>query len=69
MTSQGADKMISRSGVEIKVCGSSKSRAKKRYKRGRSRQVVGKLDEVQVQWIIHEKRNGEMTNKQIAELM
>ena len=64
------DPMISRHGVETLVCGSEPDKHKKakmRFKNGRWLQVVGKLDEDQVKWLVRQNQNGTRTNKEMAE--
>ena len=66
---QGVDELISRYAVETLVCVSTPTARKKnnmRFKRGRWLQVVNKLDEDQVRWLVRENRNGMISKKEIA---
>ena len=72
MTIQGVDSMISRHPVETQVCESKSPKSKKtnmRFRNGRWLQVVNKLDEEQVKWIIRQNRDGTATNREIADTM
>ena len=71
MNKRGVDPMISKCTVEILVCGSKPSKSKKakmRFKNGRWLQVVNKLDEDQIKWIVRQNRNGTYTNREIANI-
>ena len=69
---RGVDPRISRHAVEMLVCGPPPVRRKKdnmRFKNGRWLQVVNKLDEDQVRWMVRENRSGTTGNKEIAGLL
>jgi len=55
--------------VEMRIRKSLKRRSLWRHVRGRRIRVMKKLDESKVQWIVREKRKGEMTSAQIAQAM
>ena len=72
MKMRGVGPRISRHAVEMLVCGTPPVRRKKynmRFKNGRWLQVVNKLDEDQVRWIVRENRSGTTGNKEIAGLL
>ena len=70
---RGVDPRISRHAVEMLVCGPPPVRRNKktnmRFKNGRWLQVVNKLDEDQVRWMVRENRSGTTGNKEIAGLL
>ena len=71
MNESCVDSMISSHLVKTLVCGSKHSKRQKgkmRFKDGRWLQVVNKLDEEQVKWIIRQNRDGTHTSREIAKI-